>query len=337
MSLSSEGSFAPLETPAPEPVRARPAVTGFKYAGQGMDYLGLLLVNWAFTAVTLGFYHPWARARELGYTIGSVVADGDAFTFHGNGRELFWGFLRAWLIFLLPLVALSLLMSLPTLDTTLRMFLIFGFYLLLFAFVSFAIVGSLRYRSSRTSWRGIRFGFDGTFGEFGQAYVVRMMALFATLGLAYPYVATWRRDYMLSHARLGSERFGFDGTAGDLFGRYLLCWLLTVPTLGLSLAWYHGHQQAYFWNHATLAGGRFSCLLTGSEWLGITFLNGVMTAITFGLGAPFAYVNLHREFFSRLSLEGADLVRIRAGESSGSGLGEGGADVLDMDGGVDIG
>ena len=95
MSHVPQGSLAP-EPPEPPPVRR--GIAGLAYAGQGLDYFALQLVNWALTLVTLGIYHPWARARELRYTIGSVVADGDAFTFHGTGRELFWGFLRAMLV-----------------------------------------------------------------------------------------------------------------------------------------------------------------------------------------------------------------------------------------------
>ena len=338
MEYVPEGSPArrtvgPIATAA----RSIPSRIDLAYAGRGLDYLGLQLVNWALTMVTLGFYYPWARARELRFMIGSLVADGDALTFHGSGGELFWGFLRAWVLFLLPFLGLAVLINLPGLDAVLRGMLILLFYVLLIVFVSFAIVGSMRYRSSRTSWRGIRFGFDGRFGEFGPAYGVRMLAVILTFGLAYPHVATWRREYMVSHARFGGERMGFEGVAGDLFPRYLVCWFLAIPTFGLSLAWFHGHQQAYYWNHTTLAGGRFRSSLTGGEWLGISLLNGVLVAITFGLGAPFAYVNIHREFFGRLSLEGADLARIRAAESGGSGLGEGAAGLLDMDGGVDIG
>ena len=333
---SSSASAHALPSSEPQPPASKRNLI-LAYAGQGVDYFGIQLVNWALTLVTLGFYYPWARARELNFMIGSLVADRDPFTFHGTGRELFWGFLRAWLLFLLPLFGLAALMNLPGLDESLEVVLAIALYLLLFAFVTFAIVGSLRYRASHTSWRGIRFGFDGRVGEFGPAFAVRALALIFSLGLAYPHVATWRRNYMLTHARLGSERFGFDGVAGDLFPNYLLCWLLMFPTFGLSMIWFHGRQQAYYWNHTTLAGGRFRSTLTGGEWLGITLLNGLLVTFTLGLGASFAYVNLHREFFGRLSLEGADLARIHAAASQGSGLGEATAGMFDVDAAVDIG
>ena len=49
-----------------------------------------------------------------------------------------------------------------------------------------------------------------------------------------------------------------------------------------------------------------------------------------------AYLRLHREFFSRLSLVGADLARVRAVAGSGDALGEGAADLLETDGGLDL-
>lgn len=339
MSRMQEGaSPVPIfESPAPRPGSAGLRTTEFAYRGIGSDYFVLQLVNWALSLVTFGFFHPWARVRELRYVIGSLQAGGDAFTFHGNGGELFLGFLRAWLLFLVPLFGLFFLSGLPGLDAGLQLMLSAAAYVLLGAFVLFAILGSMRYRASRTTWRGIRFGFDGRYAEFSRGYVVRMLAVFFTLGLVYPWAATWRREFMVSHARLGGEPMRFDGTAGDLFPKYLLCWFLLFPTLGLSMVWFHGHQQAYYWNQTMFAGGRFRSSLTGSQWLGISILNGLLVLLTLGFGAPFAYTNVHREFFERLTLEGGDLERIRAAQSAGSGLGEGSADLLDMDGGVDIG
>lgn len=312
-------------------------VTGFAYSGRGSEYFGIQFVNWVVTFATGGIFYPWARVRELRFTIGSVVVDGDPFTFHGRGGELFWGILKAWLLFVPLIVALSLAINLPGVDTGLRIIASVLLYALIIAIVAFTVIGSLRYRASRTSWRGIRFGFDGSLKEFGGAYALRLVAVFLTLGLAYAHVATWRRGYMLSHTRAGGERFGFDGVAADLFPRYVLCWLLAFPTLGMSMVWFHGHQQAYYWNHTTLAGGRFRSALTGGEWLGVSLVNGLLAALTLGLGAPFAYVNLHRAFFGRLTLEDADFARIRAAESGGSGMGEGAASLFDIDAGVDIG
>lgn len=331
----------PAEPGTPWPYGAAPGAErpglGFAFTGSGADYFVLQLVNGLLTMVTLGFYFPWARIRQLRFLIGSLLVGGDPFTFRGEGPELFWGVLRAWLLFMIPLALLGFFMSWPGLDFGMRLLLIVAFYFLLFVFVSYGLMGSLRYRASRTTWRGIRFGFDGQFADFGANYGLRMLLVVATFGIAYPFASTWRREFVMTHSRLGQEPMGFDGQASDLFGTYVLCWLLVLPTLGLSMTWFHGHQQAYFWNHTTFAGGRFHSSLTGGEWVGIALVNMLLVTFTFGIAAPWAFTNMHREFFSRLSLRDADLARVIAAPSEGSALGEGAVDVLDAsDTGFDV-
>ena len=340
MDQASSASFsapggATAAAPGARPGQLTPIT--LEYTGEGSQLLGILFVNWLLTIVTLGFYYPWARVRELRFMIGSIRANADAFTFHGEGRELFWGVLRAWLLFGLPLVAIAIAMNVSARDTGPNPAWMLLFYALLLVFVPFALIGSLRYRASRTAWRGIRFGFDGRFSEFGPAYIVRLLGVIFSLGIAYPYVAEWRRRYVLEHSRIGSERFAYDGSATELFGTYLLCWFFALPSLGLTLTWFHGHQQAYFWNHTMLGGARFRSALTGGDWLMMAIVNGLLAAFTFGIAAPWIYVRIHRLFFSRLTLEGIDLARIHALASEGSGTGEGAASLLNVDAGLDIG
>lgn len=308
----------------------------FDYVGSALDFFLLQLVNALLIAVTLGFYYAWARVKMLAFTIGAVQAGEDRLTFHGRGLDLFWGVLRAWALFVVPLIITYAFLSWQAASGEFPFVTLVVFYLLLFVFVMYSLMGSLRYRAARTTWRGIRFRFTGRFSEFGRRYTVRMLLVLVSLGLAYPFAAAWRRRYIMEHLHFGGETFGFDGEGGELFARYLLCWFLVLPTFGLSMAWYHGHQQAYFWNHTTLAGGRFESRLTGWEWLGVSLLAGFATALTFGLLAPWAYLRLHQTFFQTLTLVGADLARVQAVASDASSMGEGAADLLDVDGGMDL-
>src|SRR5262252_6075647 len=96
--------------PPEPPTTAAPGATSpgtrsdifFGYEGDGGQYLLIGLVNALLGVLTLGFYYAWGRVRELRFLIGSVRADRDTFSFHGNGRELFWGVMRAWLLFGVP-------------------------------------------------------------------------------------------------------------------------------------------------------------------------------------------------------------------------------------------
>jgi uncharacterized membrane protein YjgN (DUF898 family) len=336
----SPAAHFPEEPPASSRPDAAPGTErggyGFAFTGSGTEYFVIQLVNGLLTFVTLGFYYPWARIRQLRFLIGSLMVGGDPFTFRAEGGELLWGVVRAWLLFIIPLFLLGFGMQLPGLDLGTRLLLVVAFYFLLFVFLSYGLMGSLRYRASRTSWRGIRLGFDGRFADFGSSYGLRVLLVLGTLGIAYPVASTWRREYVMTHTRFGDEHLGFEGRAGELMGPWILCLFLAIPTLGLSLTWFHGHQQAYFWNHTTFAGGRFHSSLTGGEWVGVSLVNFLLVAFTFGIGASWAFVNLHREFFARLALRDADLSRVTAAASTGDALGEGAVDVLDADGGMDI-
>ena len=311
-------------------------VLKFDYVASGGEFFWLQLVNGLFTFVTLGIYYAWARVRMLRFTIGAVRAGDDHLSFHAEGRDLFWGVLRAWALFVVPLMIMATIGGLLRDENEFSSYIGLMFYLVLFVFMVYSLMGSLRYRAGRTTWRGIRFKFTGTFSEFGGQYAVRILLLLVTLGIAYPFVATWRRRYIIEHLQFGGEPFGFDGEAGGLMPRYLLCWFFAIPTFGLSLLWFHGHQQSYFWNQTTLVDGRFRCAMTGGGWLRIVLLSAIFVGLTFGLAAPWAYLRLHREFFSRLSLVGADLARVRAVAASGDALGEGAADLLETDGGLDL-
>lgn len=342
---STPAPAAPDPSEPPPPPRTVAEASGapppgtvleFDYVASGGEFFWLQLVNALLTSVTLGIYYAWARVKMLRFTIGAVQAGDDHLSFHAEGRDLFWGVLRAWALFVVPMIILVVAMSVPSVDNEIHGYSLLVFYLVLFVFVIYSLMGSLRYRAGRTTWRGIRFKFTGTFSDFGGPYAMRVLLLLVTLGIAYPFVATWRRRYIIEHLQFGGEPFVFDGESRDLFGRYLLCWFLAIPTGGLTLIWYHGHQQAYFWDHTMLANGRFRCSLSGWEWLGTALLSSILTSITLGIGAPWAYLRLHRAFFSRLSLVGADLARVQAVAISGSAFGEGAVDVLDADGGLDL-
>src|SRR6478735_8734146 len=64
------------------------------FTGEGFKLLVIMLVNWVFTAFTLGLYYPWARVNTLKYLYGNIVLNDIPFIFHGTGKELFKGFLK---------------------------------------------------------------------------------------------------------------------------------------------------------------------------------------------------------------------------------------------------
>src|SRR5712691_10481567 len=93
---------AGLETPGSDSFR-RP-----RFHGVGGTLFGIHIVNVLLTLVTLGVYYFWAKTRVRQYLFGQTEIAGDRFAYHGNGKELLLGTLKAALIFGLPTLLLNL-------------------------------------------------------------------------------------------------------------------------------------------------------------------------------------------------------------------------------------
>jgi len=328
-----------LETEVRSPVATQSAVTPWRiqFRGSGGTLFGITFVNGLLNVLTLGIWFAWGRIRELRFLVGNTWVNGDPMSFHGRGGELFRGVLLAFFVFLVPLYGL-LMLSVYGLTGALSVMGILAAMLgfgLLAAFVS---VGSLRYRLPRTEWRGIRFGFDGKPLEFLGAVIGRLALVVITLGLYYPVYSCWRRTWILSHTRFGTEHFDCDAKPKPLYRSFLVCWVLGYVTLGLSWIWYQGHQQGYLWNHSRLGTSRFTSTLTGAGWLSFQLVNFLLVLITLGIAAPWVITRSHAFFFSHLHPDGAlDLASIKQRLQATGGIGEGALDMLDLDSGLDLG
>ena len=71
-----------------------------EFNGSGGAFFSVIMVNWLLTIVTLGFYYPWAKAKQLRYIYSATNLNSDSFSFHGTGKEMFKGFIKALLLFI---------------------------------------------------------------------------------------------------------------------------------------------------------------------------------------------------------------------------------------------
>ena len=143
-----------------------------------------------------------------------------------------------------------------------------AFYgLLLFVFLPVAIVGSLRFRLSRTSYQGIRFSFRGNVKTFFKIYYIGLLKTIFTLGLYYPYFETKIRLFLTRNVRFGTGRFKFFGTGRKLFWHFVLAVLLTPFTLGLCWYWYWARKTRYYWSCTTFEGTSFHSTFVGNRLL----------------------------------------------------------------------
>jgi len=355
--VGSAGSFfrKPAPPAAPPPPTVRPplppsglgipdpvspplpaARRRLSFHGTGGTLFGIHVVNVLFTVLTLGVYYFWGKTRIRRYLFGESAFEGDRFAYHGTPQELLLGFAKAFVVFFVPIVVLTVVRDVLDVGPTIKGAAAVSISLLFLMFLPVAMVGARRYRLSRTSWRGIRFSFRGAAFEFVKIFVKGTILTGLTFGLYYPFFVTRRQAFMISHSYFGNERVDFDGRGRELFGPYLLSVLLTLPTLGLCWVWFLARKRRFFWEHTTFGAARFGSTVTGGALLGLWVVNAILLVCTFGLAWPWVRVRNIDFAFRYLALDGPlDLERIRQQAQQASATGEGLAGFLDT--GFDLG
>jgi uncharacterized membrane protein YjgN (DUF898 family) len=253
------------------------------FHGQGKAFFGIIIVNWLLTIITLGFYFPWAKAKTLKYMYGSTALNNERFTFNGTGKEMFVGFIKC-IVFYIVIFGLSFLFS--YLDMA-----ILGGIVLYFAVISIipvAIHGSYRYRFSRTSWKGIRFGYRGERNKLYSGYFKWIFFSIVTLGVYGSWMEMKLRDYLLSNVRAGNIEFKYFGVGKEYFFLNLKGLLLSIITLGVYLSWWENARFAYFVNNLTLTKEgqqiRLKSTASGSEFFKLNIINVLLFIFTLGIG-----------------------------------------------------
>lgn len=301
------------------------SIYSLSFHGTPSTLFGIYIMNILYTILTLGIYRFWGKIKVRQYLMSQSELMGERFAFHGTGKELCIGWLKAMVIIV---VGYGIIMGLEYLNPI--------FILLVYpsALVVLAVakVGSMRYRLSRTSWRGIRLSFRGSFRRGIKLYAGGLVLTIITLGLYYPIFHVKMRDFWTSNTYFGNRPLLYDGRGGDLMGAYLLALLLTIPTLGIYWFWFRARMQRYDWEHTTFPGIRFRYAATGANLLSLTAVNLLLLIFTIGLAMPWVIIRTLRFNFNYLSLRGAvDFDTIQQEAQGARAVGEGLADYLDLD------
>lgn len=188
-----------------------------EFDGKRASFVKVLIVNGILTTLTLGIYRFWAKTKVRRFFWSNVRFLDDPLEYTGTGGELFVGFLIVIaILFPLGLVYGAIGSLVPPDATELRVGLEVAYYLVIFALLQIGFYRMWRYRMSRTTWRGVRFGLDGSTWTYLKLASGWTLLSAVTLGFAYPWmqVDLWR--YQIRHTRIGSEIFKFEGNAKDL-------------------------------------------------------------------------------------------------------------------------
>ena len=245
-----------LMTLAPA-ARSGETVEAFKFTGEAGEYFRIWVVNTFLTIITLGLWSPWAKIRKRRFFLRHTWVAGANFEYHARSWPILRGRLIASVAFIVywftgeinpryaPWIALVIAIVAPWL-----------------------VVSSLRFNLSNTSYRNLRFAFEGTVMDGVKA--LWPLALIAGLTVAYPPI--------------------FDPADFDRFD-----WKMILPSLVL-VALYpylHGSFRLLLLNHSRFGSAPIACttriktfyaihfrgLIVGA---GLALVAGVVSAVLFG-------------------------------------------------------
>ncbi|MBD1397909.1 DUF898 domain-containing protein [Pontibacter sp. JH31] len=261
----------------------------FTFTGRGSDYFAIEIVNFLLTVVTLGLYYPWAKAKSLQYLYRKTELAGTPFVFHGTGKEMFVGFIKGLGVF----ISLYSMLFFAALSTTpfISVLFVFAFIVGVLILIPVALHGMMRYRTSRTSWRGIHMGYRGELSDMVTTYLVGFFLTVFTLGIYGSWFVVKLRKQMIDNVRFGNASLRYVGDGADLFLINLKGYFLSVFTLGIYFFWFTKNLLHFYVNNIVVLQddgtySRLKCHVSGWEVLKLTVGNIFIVLFTLGLGIP---------------------------------------------------
>jgi len=201
-----------------------------RFTGSWREYLPIAATNVLLTIVTLGVYRFWATARMRRYLWSRTEVIGDRLEWSGTGKEMFIGFLMVMAVlipfFLFIQFLFPALIARGKFEAASGILLLF--YIGLIYLGGFARFRALRYRLSRSWWRGIRGGSDEPGWNYGGEYLGRVALSAMTMFIVWPWAATRLWNGRWNQMSFGPLSFRTDLTAEGLKGRWAAVYLVPI-------------------------------------------------------------------------------------------------------------
>ena len=221
-----------------------PQPQSLSFHGRGAEYFRIWIVNLVLTVLTLGIYSAWAKVRTKRYFLGNTRLGEDGFDYHATPMMLLKGRLIA-----LALAVLYLVLSNVAPVASMVMV---GLLMLVAPWI---IWRSHRFNALMTSFRNVRFDFDGTLREAYEIFLwlpflplavglVVAVVMYFGLGadpkmllgpvvglsilfsyLLTPHVHRRANGYLLDNLRFGDGAFSAELSSRPYYGAYIKAFL----------------------------------------------------------------------------------------------------------------
>lgn len=209
---------------------ARPGEILFDRQAKGLT--GIAVKGFLLSLVTFGIYRFWYITNLRRYFWSRTIVAGSPGEYTGRGKELFLGFLVA-LAILVPvyIVLFALGFAYPPLAPFAGPIT----FVFLFLLGQYAIFRGRRYRASRTLWRGIRLGQDGSALTYVGLATGWWFLTLVTLGIAFPWMRASLERYRIGHTLVGESRMTSTARGSMILKPWLLFYLVALGPLFVSI------------------------------------------------------------------------------------------------------
>lgn len=195
----------------------------------------LVLRNALLEVATLRLYRFWARTDLRRHLWASLKIGDDGLEYTGQGWELFLGFAIAFTAYI-PLAYLLSSFFVVNTDAALATLVFNGWWLIAIFLAAAGRYSARGYQLSRTLWRGIYAGQDGSRWAYASRYIIWSAAFCVTGGLSVPWACENLARYRVRHTIWGDRRAQFHGRANQLLRPWLRVWAVCFgPLYGLCL------------------------------------------------------------------------------------------------------
>lgn len=188
------------------------------FTGTTREYFGIWIVNLLLSILTLGIYSAWAKVRRKKYFYNNTLIDGLGFDYHAKPSSILKGRIIAFVFFIAYTFSAQISPVLPA---------VFG--LIFFIALPWLVIRTMTFNARNTSHRGLRFDFAGKMKDAIRVFFGLPLLSVISFGLAVPYAAHQRTQFLMNNHRFGFSRFEMQRVVKQFYLIYLK--LLAIPFL----------------------------------------------------------------------------------------------------------
>lgn len=208
----------------PQRTRAPSLGRSVEFTGSWREFLPIAVTNLLLTIVTLGIYRFWAKARVRRYLWSRTKLIGNELEWTGTGGEMFVGFLVAMGVLIGCMVVVF--GGAALLGDWFMVVGIITFYIFVLWAIGFAQLRALRYRLSRSWWRGIRGGSDSNGVGYGWTALGNNFLAGLTLGILMPRAIVRNWNDRMRAMSFGPHMFDSNVDTVGLQRRWMMLYVI---------------------------------------------------------------------------------------------------------------